>query len=77
VKDLVLQLSTTKTVSVNMSVGHLIFYPNSTYEFKTIGTLNLHQKFYGKRAFDDQRGTESQFGLYKDTKSKVQSLVKN
>ena len=25
-----------------MAVGHLIFYPNQTFEFKTCGTLNLN-----------------------------------
>jgi len=77
VKEAVLQISSKKTASVNMSVGHLIFYPNSTYDFKTIGTLDLNQKFYGKRAIDEQRGTESQFSFQKDSKSKMHSLVKN
>ena len=41
VKELVLQVAASKTISVNLSVGHFVLYPNKTYEFKTTGTLNL------------------------------------
>jgi hypothetical protein len=59
-KEQVLAISATKTVSVNMAVGHLIFYPNNTFEFKTIGTLNLNQKFNGKRLQEiESRGPEA------------------
>ena len=42
VKDQIIQISKIKTVSVNLAVGHLIFYPNKNFEFKTSGSLNLN-----------------------------------
>lgn len=42
IKEKALQISQIKTVSINVAVGHLILYPNKTYEFKTSGSLNLN-----------------------------------
>ena len=39
-----MQVAKTKTVSVNMAVGHLVLYPNKTYDFKTSGSLNLNEQ---------------------------------
>ena len=66
-----------KTVSVNMAVGHLIFYANNTFEFKTIGTLPLQQKFLSRLGDGDSKANDNQFQLHKDQKNKVSSLIKN
>lgn len=67
-------MSSLKTVSVNMAVGHLIFNSNN-FEFKTVGSLNLQKLFYNKKPEAEKLLTHSD--QLKDSRSKIQSLIKN
>ena len=60
-----------------MALGHLIFYPNQTFEFKTSGTLNQNALSNIKDGSMSARKVDPNFDLTKKTFNKDIHMSKN
>jgi len=77
-KDMAIFISKSKPLSLNIAVGTLYFYPNKSYEFRTIGstTLTEHKLEKLKTQAEEKTKVVGSRDVQVSNKNRISSLLK-